>query len=68
LGSIIGFLSVAIGAFGAHAIKSTLDASPHGKVFEILSEKLGRRCYLNTVIGLSFVNIMSLRRSGIITM
>ena len=34
LGSTLGALSVAIGAFGAHALKSTLEAANHMDTFE----------------------------------
>ncbi len=34
LGSVFGFLSVALGAFGAHALKSVLDANQMHAVYE----------------------------------
>jgi uncharacterized membrane protein YgdD (TMEM256/DUF423 family) len=33
--SILGFLSVAIGAFGAHALKTVLTATGRGETFEL---------------------------------
>ncbi len=33
--SILGFLSVAIGAFGAHALKATLEANNRTETFEL---------------------------------
>ena len=34
IGSVLGFLSVAIGAFGAHALKQTLEVNQTSVIFE----------------------------------